>query len=182
MVKQLSIPLALGLMAIGAPIKAHFSDGFLGGFAGFTAGLITSAALTHACPHRRVMVYENPVLVERQYIMRETPSTRRRRAERAWHEENLRRAEYHRQKRAAARRRAERRAREATHNVAQFEKTVINVSTGNATLKERKLALKERKIELELIKAKKELIRQENRKKELALKEKELRLSRKHTK
>lgn len=181
MVHKLVTPLSLLLLTASIPLKADFCDGLLGGFAGFTAGLITSAALSNNCTHSRVVVYEKPVLVERPYVVVENPCVTQRRAELAWREENVRRAEYHQQKKQAAMRQeeaamrqAERRAQEARKSKVVEKTIVTTIASDDAEQKRRELALKERQIELELIKEKKELLKEENRKKELALREREL--------
>ncbi len=199
MIKKFGI--ALSVMLVASSVQARFSDGLLlGGFAGLTAGIITSA-IAQKCSRPRVVVVEQPVVVERpvyferqvvvqrpmmvrkpvvEHVIVDDAAMRHQRAELEAREESVRQEEMRQQRKAAERRRKEDDRIIAAHKKAEqkkkaaHKKTVEMHNASQASVKERELALKERQVELDLTKAKKELLAEENRKKELTLREKAL--------
>ncbi len=148
------LPLAFGLLLCATPIQASTTDGFLiGGFAGLTAGLITSAVAHHAKHHRRrhhhhCHTMREPVVIEREPVLIQQPIIRERIVEQP----------------IVMR-------RHVRHVVQYPQPQQITVPASpqskNKPFQERELALKEQQLKLDLLK-------EENRKRELHIREMEL--------
>ena len=175
MIKKFITPLCVSILAI-APLKAGFSEGMiLGGFAGLTTGLVATA-IAQNCKKPDVVVYEEPVVVEKPVVVYQEPtyvvhqqprvihtrSCRAQRANLAVREDRVRRAEM---KQAIIKREAEllveeeaqlKARKRALKNGSQKEivrETVVEkqvVAAQDSSIKLRELALKERQLELDL--------------------------------
>ena len=204
MINKFTALLLCSLIAV-LPAQARFSDGMVvGGIAGLATGLIAAGAMANCAKNcsNDVVVVEQPVIVEQPVVVYEEapvvyqehvvyePVVRKtscdRRAELAWREEKVRRAEIKQQRKEweAQQRQFEesRRAklRRAPKDI--VKKTIVETRTlaprQDADLKSKELAIREKQMELDLINKRTELLREENRKKELAIKEKELEIKR----
>lgn len=72
--KLLALCTMMSVALVPSATYARASDGVLGGFVGFAAGLITSAALANNCRRECVVVHEpafieQPIIVERPVIV-----------------------------------------------------------------------------------------------------------------
>ena len=152
--------LSLGLLLIPSTSRANTAEGLMiGGFAGLTAGLITSAAAHHHAHHCHRHYYQEPVFCEPERVYVERPVI----VERPVH--------IRRQVRPIP-------CPQPIEIIEVRESAPIKVKQAPNKaydLKERELALKEDEVRLELLKA-------ENKKRELKLKEKELALKAKKQK
>jgi hypothetical protein len=146
------IPVSLAVLLSTAPARANTTDGLIiGGFAGLTAGLITSAIAHHASHHH----HNRTVYVEQPHCIRHQPVV-------------VEQVIEHRPVVVEERIRPRRMTCQSMPVPQPVQVTVA------PSLAERELALKEQQMKLDLLK-------EENRKSELKIREIELELQRSST-
>jgi len=157
MTSKTLIALSLGLLLVPTISRANTTDGLLiGGFAGLTAGLITSAAAHHSHHRCHRHYYEQPVCIEQERVYVDRPVIVERVVERPL---------------PIRRRVRPMPCPQPVEIIEVVEPAPMRVEQAPKKnhLKDRELALKEEQLRLEILKA-------ENKKRELDLKERELAL------